>query len=74
MKFRNQAMKYGATAAVLTMSINAHAELPTWASSLFTTLTGYGTDVLAAAGPLTALVFGGMWLISLVKKGANKAK
>lgn len=58
----------------LTMSSMSHAVLPTYASDLFTTLTGYGTDVLAATALLGSIVFGGFWLWSLVRKGANKAK
>lgn len=63
-----------AVAGVSVLSLEAGAALPTYASDLFTTLQGYGTDVLAATTALMAIVFGGFWLISLVKKGANKGK
>jgi hypothetical protein len=74
MKRRNAALKYGVVGAITTMSISAHAALPAWADGMFTTLTGYATDVLTATYTLAALVFGGFWLLTLSKKGASKAK
>ena len=54
-------------------SAAAMAALPAEATAAFTTLSGNVTDILAAVWPIVATVTGGFVLISLFKKGANKA-
>lgn len=58
---------------LMVIGINAHAALPTEASTAFTTLSGNVTDVLAAVWPIAALATGGFVLLRLFKKGANRA-
>lgn len=74
MKQRNQALRYGIGASLMALAASANAALPTYASDLFTQLTTYATDALAAMAALGVITFGGFWLWSIVKKGANKAK
>ena len=73
MKYRNQAIKYGAAVVMVAASTLASAALPTEATAAFTTLSGNVTDILAAIWPILAAVVGGFTLIKLFKKGASKA-
>lgn len=51
----------------------AMAALPAEATTAFTTITGYATDIFAAIWPLLAFIVGGFVLIKLFKRGVNKA-
>lgn len=59
--------------SLLLAAAGAHAALPEAATAAFTVLSGNVTDVLAAIWPIVALSTGGFILVSLFKKGANKA-
>jgi hypothetical protein len=68
-----KSIKITLASLLMGIGINAHAALPTEASTAFTTLSGNVTDVLAAVWPIAALATGGFVLLRLFKKGANRA-
>lgn len=65
----------GVVAVVLSFLVSgvAVAALPAEATTAFTTITGYATDIFAAIWPLLAFIVGGFVLIKLFKRGVNKA-
>lgn len=58
--------------AAFSVTSAAHAELPTWATSMFTEVSTSVSDVLTAVGPVIGAALVGFTIIKLIKRGASK--
>lgn len=59
--------------ALLAVSSASHAALPVYITDAFTEMQTNATDLIAEAWPVLILVFGGLVLMKLFKKFANRA-
>jgi len=72
-QLKNKVAAGGLGAAVLLASGSAHAELPAPVAAAFTTIETNFTDLETAGWPVVATITGGLILIKLFKKFANRA-
>lgn len=65
-------LKASFVSLLMIAATSAHAELPTWATGIFTSLLSTVADVFTAVGPVIAASIVGFVIIRLVKRGSNK--
>lgn len=72
LRVRGASMKAAVAGAALVAASQAHAELPTWATGMFTALEADVESVLTLIGPVIMAVIAGFTVIKLIKRGSAK--